>query len=189
MGTIGNIVRHDIDHKICAETDSLDAITSIWPNQICHEQVLSLVKVVVPFLERMNLREPIHKAMRGVKIPTVPHIGWSRYAHEIQKSRGIGLAETKTKVMTSKRKKWEQKWLDKGLRFMKPKRWDNLYARNSHLQSTHKMGRVSTIDRPPRAELAICRVPAKRQFHAISLLLLQDRGERRNPPIHEVPLR
>ena len=103
MKTIGNIVRYDIDHTICAETDRLDEITSVWPDQICHNQVLSLVKVVIPFLERMNLKEPIYKALSGVKMPTVPHIGWSRYSHEIQKSREIRLAETKAKVMTSKR--------------------------------------------------------------------------------------
>ena len=68
-------------------TDRLDEIISVWPDQICHNQVLSLVKVVIPFLERMNLKEPIYKALSGVKIPTVPHIGWSRYSHEIQKSR------------------------------------------------------------------------------------------------------
>ena len=74
--------------------------------------MLSLVKVVIAYLERMNRKEPIYKAMRGVKVPTAPHTGWSRYAHEIQKSRGIQLAETKAKVMTSKRQDLEQKWLD-----------------------------------------------------------------------------
>ena len=102
METIGNVVRYDIDHTICAATDRLDEITSVWPDQICHNQVLSLVKVVVPFLERMNLKEPIYEALSGVKMPTVPHIGWSRYSHEIQKSREIRLAVTKAQVLTSK---------------------------------------------------------------------------------------
>ena len=134
METIGNVVRYDIDHTICAATDRLDEITSVWPDQICHNQVLSLVKVVVPFLERMNLKEPIYEALSGVKMPTVPHIGWSRYSHEIQKSREIRLAVTKAQVLTSKRQKWEDKWLEKGIRFMTPARWDNLYERNSHLK-------------------------------------------------------
>ena len=108
METIGNVVRYDIDHTICAATDRLDEITSVWPDQICHNQVLSLVKVVIPFLERMNLKEPIYKALSGEKIHMAPHIGWSRYAHEIHKSREIRLAETKAKVMTSKRQKWEK---------------------------------------------------------------------------------
>ena len=43
----------------------------------------------------MNLKEPIYEALSGLKIPTVPHIGWSRYSHEIQKSREIRLAVTK----------------------------------------------------------------------------------------------
>ena len=51
--------------------DGMDEITSVWPDQICHNQVLSLVKVVIPFLERMNLKEPIYEALSGLKIPTV----------------------------------------------------------------------------------------------------------------------
>ena len=69
-----------------------------------------------------------------MKIPTVPHIGWSRYSHEIQKSREIRLAVTKAQVLTSKRQKWEYKWLEKGISFMTPDRWHNLYERNSHLK-------------------------------------------------------
>ena len=37
--------------------------------------------------------------------------------------------------MTSKR----QKWLDKGVRFMTPERWDNLYARNAHLKCNQRI--------------------------------------------------
>ena len=83
--TIGDVVRYDQDHEICANADRLDEITSVWPDPICHNQALSLVKVVIPFLERMNLKKPIYEALSGLKIPTVPHIGWSRYSHEIQK--------------------------------------------------------------------------------------------------------
>ena len=117
METIGSIIRYDIDNKIWTETDRLDEIINIWPNPIRHEQAPSLVKVVIPHLERMNLKEPVYRIMRGEPVSTVPHIGWSRYAHEIQNSRGIRLAETKANVIPSERQDWEQKWLDKGVRF------------------------------------------------------------------------
>ena len=42
------IIEIDIDHKICTDTDRLDKIINIWPNPICHEQALSLVKMVIP---------------------------------------------------------------------------------------------------------------------------------------------
>ena len=48
LKTVGNGVRYDIIHKTGKETSRLDEIINVWPNPICHEQALSLVKVVSP---------------------------------------------------------------------------------------------------------------------------------------------
>ena len=46
---------------------------------------------------------------------------------------------TTANVKTSDRQEWEQKWLKKGVRFMTPIRWDNLYARNAHLKCNQRI--------------------------------------------------
>ena len=49
------------------------------------------------------------------------------------------MAETIANVKTSDKQEWEQKWLKKGVRFMTPIRWDNLYARNAHLKCNQRI--------------------------------------------------
>ena len=61
------------------------------------------------------------------------------YAHEIQKSRRVRMAETIANVKTSDRQEWEQKLPDKCVRIMTPERWDILYARNAHLKCNQRI--------------------------------------------------